>query len=133
MTRELIQAAIDLADTLRRENAALAALDMAAATRLLAEKQAATAAFAAAQAGAASTPDNAGVPRALLEQVAKGLRGQAEENRLLLERAMLVQSRVLGALARAVPQALAVAPRYDRGGSIAGARRPPAVALSARA
>lgn len=133
MTRTLIEAAVALADTLRRENLALAALDMAGAVRLLAEKQAATDRFMAAQGAASATGARLAEDRALLRQVAGALARQASENRLLLERAMLVQSRVLGALAQAVPRALATTQHYTAAGAMRGTRRLPAVALSARA
>ncbi|MBN8889165.1 MAG: hypothetical protein BGP12_07230 [Rhodospirillales bacterium 70-18] len=136
MTNELIAAAVALADTLAQENAALAAVDLAGATALLARKQRDGEAFAAAHARAAALVQ-AGAPpgtqRLLTEAVGARLRDLAAENKRLLERAMRVQGRVIGSLAQAVPRALATSPRYDAGGGIAGAGRPPPVALSARA
>jgi hypothetical protein len=70
--------------------------------------------------------------RGMAEAVGARLGSLAAENRRLLERAMLVQRRVIGAIARAAPRALEAAPRYDAGGGIAGARRPPPVVLAAR-
>lgn len=96
----LITAAIRLADVLQTENAALAALNMPAAARLLPEKLAATDAFAAAQAGVAARR-GAGRGGAELDALARRLRELATENRRLLERAMLVQGRVIATVAKA--------------------------------
>jgi hypothetical protein len=135
--RALIAAAVALADTLSRENAALVALNLPAALVLLAEKQAATEAFTAAHARAAAalakTPGLPAADQELAETVGARLRELAAENKRLLERALRVQGRVMGSIARALPRALATAPRYDAVGGIAGANRPPPVALSARA
>lgn len=135
MTPDLINAAVALADTLTQENKALAALDLPRAVTLLDRKRQATAAFIAAQARAASTATAASArdARPLAEQVAAQLRDLADENKRLLERAITVQGRVIGTLARVVPRALARAPRYNAGGAIADGPRPPPVALSARA
>jgi hypothetical protein len=70
--------------------------------------------------------------RGMAEAVGARLAGLAAENRRLLERALTVQRRVIGALAQAVPRALEAAPRYDAGGGIAGRARPPPVVLAAR-
>jgi hypothetical protein len=95
----LIAAAIRLADVLQTENAALAALNMPAAVRLLPEKLAAADAFAAAQAAAKRCQaDRHG---AELDVVAHRLQSLAAENRRLLERAMLVQGRVIATIAKA--------------------------------
>ncbi len=101
-----------LADLLTRENAALAALDFAAATALLTAKEAAV---AEALAAGALPPDLAPL---------------IAENRRRLEHALQVQRRVLGMMARAVPQA--PAQRYGASGSLAAARSAP-VLVSARA
>lgn len=103
MNSGLIAAAIRLADVLATENAALAALNMPAAARLLPEKLAATDAFAAVQAAAAAATKQRGArrPGAELEAVARRLRELAAENRRLLERAMLVQGRVIATVAKA--------------------------------
>jgi hypothetical protein len=135
MTPDLIEAAVALADVLTQENRALAALDMAKAMTLLEQKQRATLAFVTAQARAASAPASplAAEQRRLAEHAAAQLQDLAEENKRLLEHAITVQGRVIGALARVVPRALARTPRYGAGGAIAGTPRPPPVALSARA
>jgi hypothetical protein len=103
-------AAIQLADTLAAENAALRALDLPGAAALLVQKQAALAAFAAAR--------TCGRPAPALLPTAIRLRELAEENRRLLERAITVQTRVLGVLAGAA-RSVNVAPRYGRSGAYA--------------
>ena len=104
-TSSLIAAAVRLADVLQTENAALAALNMAAAARLLPEKLAAADAFAAAQAGESPSTvakgRQAGRGGIELEAVASRLQALAAENRRLLERAMLVQGRVIATVAKA--------------------------------
>lgn len=97
MSPALITAAVRLADVLQTENAALAALNMTAAARLLPEKLAAADAFAMAQTAATATLPSG--PE--LDAIARRLRELADENRLLLERAMLVQSRVIATVAKA--------------------------------
>ena len=80
-TSSLIAAAARLADVLATENAALAALNMPAAARLLPEKLAATAAFTAAQntsGQGAPGERRAARPGPELEALARRLRGQAE-------------------------------------------------------
>jgi hypothetical protein len=135
MTRELIDAAVALATTLAEENAALEALDLAGAAALLREKDGVTAAFVAAQRRAAERPGGllVGVQRETAEQLGRQLCDLAAENRRLLERAILVQRRVVGAMARAVPKAIGGAGRYGATGAMAVARRPPPVMMSSRA
>ena len=99
MNSGLIAAAVRLADVLATENTALAALNMPAAARLLPEKLAATDAFAAAQAAAAGHGRGGAGPE--LDSLARRLRELATENRRLLERAMLVQDRVIATIAKA--------------------------------
>ncbi len=124
MTPEGMMTAIArLADAVAAENAALRALDLPAAAALLAQKQTAAAALAAARAGAAPSP--------ALRAAAARLQLLAEENRRLLERAIAVQTRVLGVLAGAA-RAANPAPRYGRSGAYA-ARPTAGWALSARA
>ncbi|HTW29400.1 MAG TPA: hypothetical protein VME92_19905 [Acetobacteraceae bacterium] len=128
MNRTLIEAAVALADTLQRENAALEALDLPRATALLPEKTAATARFVALQEAAATAAASPDVARA----VAHRLQRAATENRRLLERAMLVQGRVIETVARAA-RSQAQAPRYGARGTLAADRRAAPLALSARA
>ena len=128
-TSLLIAAAVRLADVLQTENAALAALNMAAAARLLPEKLAAADAFAIAQAGAGAKERQAGRPGVELDAVAQRLQALAAENRRLLERAMLVQGRVIATVAKAArATAERAAPGY---GALHGARNAPRLAACA--
>jgi hypothetical protein len=127
MSRELIAAVNMLAETLAEENAALAALDLPRAASLLADKQRAIADFLAAR----DVQSTAMLP-AMLEPLVQRLQSLSVENRTLLERAIAVQSRVIGVIARAA--APAVAPSgYSAHGTAGHAARPAAFALSARA
>lgn len=120
----LIEAATRLADVLQAENATLVAMDFPAAGRLLEAKRAATAALGAAQAQALFAPP--GMPA-----LAARLTALADDNRRLLERAIVVQRRVLGTVARAAQTALPE-PQYGPGGTLA-ARAAAAMALRANA
>jgi hypothetical protein len=106
----LALAAAQLTEALTAENAALLALDLGAAAALLERKQAAAAAFTEAR--------KKGPPPPRLRPVAERLRDLADENRRLLERAIAVQTRVLGLLAGAA-RANNPAPRYGRSGAYA--------------
>lgn len=136
MTPELIAAAVRLADTITRENAALAALDLTGAAGMLAEKNEAASTLIAAQAiiarrGPIRLP---GWQRGEAEQLAARLRTLAQENKRLLEHAIAVQGRVIGMVARAAAgsDTAQAGPFYGaRGGR--SAARPAAMALSARA
>jgi hypothetical protein len=121
MTHDLNAAAQRLAAVLARENAALAELDLRCAAGMLAEKRQAAAAFAAAQAAT-------GVPPSLA--LARSLGDLAQENRRRLERAIAVQRRIIGIVARAAHSA-SPAPRYGATGAMA-AGRPNPITLSAR-
>ncbi len=132
MTQDLIDAAVALADTLARENRALVEMDLARAVGLLEEKNRATAAFTRAHAGAAAAGLTEAERQRIAERVGGHLRALAVDNKRLLERALMVQKRVVGALAQAAPAALPRAPRYGaRGEFKRGAL--PAVALFTRA
>lgn len=134
LSHALIAAAVALADTLARENAALLSMNLPSAVALLVDKHRDTDAFAAAHARVAAQGGAVEAPlRSMAETVGERLSGLAAENKRLLERALLVQQRVIGSIARAVPRALETAPRYDAAGGIAGAARPPPVALAAQA
>ena len=122
MSDDAVVAATRLVALLARENAALSALDLSEAGRLLPEKRAATEALA--RASAATDKDRG---------VVIGLAGQiltlAADNRVLLERALAVQRRILEIIARAAQPA---AGGYGAGGT---ARRPNQmgpIAISAR-
>jgi hypothetical protein len=132
MIDTLILAGHRLAEALRAENEALAALDLPRAARLAGPKIAASDAFAAAYAAQAK---HGSAPEGPVRQAAALLAGRLDElgreNRRLLERAVALQSRVIetiagAALPRAQPQGYAPAGRGV-------ARQPPALALSARA
>ncbi len=123
-----LAAAEALASTIRSENAALAALDLPVAIRLLAQKRQHGEAFLAAQARSLA----AGLPALPRDRLA-ALADLAADNKRLLERAIKVQGRVIASIARAVPRAIATPmQRYDGGGKVAGAR-PVAMALLAQA
>jgi len=109
MTTSLL-AATRLIQVLTAENASLLALDMPAAAALLDEKLAAARGLA--QAAVARPADAAGL--------ALQLRDLAQQNRALLERAIVVQGRVLDMVARAARQGVAQAGgRYGAGGAAA--------------
>lgn len=127
MTTDFFAAAAVLAETLAEENAALAALDLQRAAAMLPDKQRAAAAFVAVQ-----TTHVVGSHRATAERLVRRLRSLVAENKALLERAIVVQGRVIGVIARAA--APAVAPSgYGARGRTCHAGRPAAYALSERA
>ena len=120
MTKDLITAGTRLAETLETENAALAALDLPRAAGMLADKRSAVAEFDAVRTAAA--------PSEAAQRMARRLQGLAMENKRLLERAIAVQGRVIGVVARAATAATEPAGYGpDRG------RRPAPMAFSARA
>jgi len=132
MTAPLLAAAARLAQVLTAENTALQGLDIPAATALLDEKLAAARGLAAAAAirpAARQTPETA--------RLALQLRDLAQQNRLLLEHAIVVQGRVLDMVAHAARQGVAqTAGRYGAGGVAAldrGNRDRGAMALHMRA
>ena len=129
MTQDVVAATLELTDALEAENAALVALDLAAAGRLLDRKQAATTAFTEAQRVAVAA--RATVDTKALRLAAIRLKAATAENQQLLERAIGVQHRVLGILAQAARTANP-APRYGRSGVYA-ARPAESWALSASA
>jgi hypothetical protein len=127
MSKGMIAASSVLADALAEENAALAALDLPRAASMLADKQRAVAGFLAmrdAQGGA--------MQHAMIEPLARRLQTLSQENRTLLERAIAVQGRVIGVIARAAAPAVASA-GYAARGVTGYATRPMAFALTARA
>jgi hypothetical protein len=71
--------------------------------------------------------------RRLLAVVAARLRELADENKRLLERAVIVQGRVIGAIVRAIPKVTGGVPRYGAGGGFADTARMRPIALSAHA
>ena len=86
-----------LAETLEAENAALAALDLPRAAGMLADKRSAVAEFDAVR--------TAPAPSEAAQRMARRLQGLAMENKRLLERAIAVQGRVIGVIARAATAA----------------------------
>lgn len=133
MTQDLIDAAVALADTLSRENRALAALDLAKAMTLLEEKNRAAASFAAATARVTAEGLSPPERQRVAEQVGAHLRALAADNKRLLERAMMVQKRVIGTIAQAAPAAVArTTARYGARGEMRNGALP-AVALLTRA
>ena len=136
MIQTLIAAATRLADTIEQENAALTALDLPRAAAMVAAKQLAAEEFTAAKTVVeqAGVPPLRGEPRRAMEQALRRLAPLAEANRALLQRAITVQDRVIGVIARAMPRAaMQQAPRYGSHGEMARTGRPPAIAISAHA
>ncbi len=125
MTQDLAEAATVLAEVLEAENAALKRLDFSAAGALVSAKEAAMRRFAADRAGA--TPDADPV----IADVGRRLNGLAAENRTLLERAITVQTRIVGIILQAAAPPAPV-DQYSANGCKCPPRRPPAIALSAR-
>lgn len=128
----MLEAANRLADVLERENAALAALDLAGAAAMLADKEDAVASFA--HAWKCASPPAGDVERCALGTLAARLDAATRDNRSLLERGIEVQRRVLQVIARAVPRALLTqdAACYGAGGVAASPGQPP-LTLSVRA
>ena len=127
---ELLEIARALADLLARENAALAALDFAAATAAAQGKRALAEQFA--QASVRTARDGA-LDRARLAPVAREVAELALENRRLLERAVTVQNRVVASVVRAIPKPRAGGQQYGAQAAHAARRAMAPVALSARA
>ncbi|MDB5415762.1 MAG: hypothetical protein JWR10_4097 [Rubritepida sp.] len=133
MMEAVIAAGERLAEALRAENEALAALDLTRAAAMATRKMQATDAFAAATAAATRTNSRAeGQTRVTAETLANSLADLGKENQKLLETAIVLQSRVIETIAGAA-RPLAAAPGYGRGGR----SRPPvqaaAMALATRA
>ncbi|WP_431284173.1 hypothetical protein ACQW02_05010 [Humitalea sp. 24SJ18S-53] len=133
MMQSLLSCGIRLAEALRAENEALAAMDLAQAATMTDAKMAATDAFAAAwnsarHAGpqAASTPAQAAAA-ALADRLAH----LSAENRRLLEHAIALQARVIETIAgAAMPRG--APPTYGQSGARATMRATSPVALSSR-
>ena len=125
MSEGLADATNMLAEMLTAENAALRALDLPAVAALLARKLQAAEKFVQAH----GTPSAVATPA--LRIAALRLAEEAQQNRRLLERALTVQTRVLGLITGAVRTAGPDSP-YLRSGAYA-ARPLTGWALSARA
>lgn len=128
----VLDAADRLADVLERENAALAALDLAGAAAMLAAKENAAASFARAWDCASPPADEA--ERTALGALAARLDAATRDNQSLLERGIEVQRRILQIVARAVPRALLTqdAACYGASGVASSPGQPP-LTLSLRA
>lgn len=129
MNPNRLQASAALGDVLGQENAALKRLDFAAAAALLPAKESAIANLAAC---AGNEPAEAAPPPSPEDlSAARHLAALAAENRALLERAITVQTRVIGIIASAARQQ--TAPSYAADGRRGPAARTGAVTLSAQA
>lgn len=133
MMDALLAAGQRLAEALRAENEALAALDLPRAAGLASAKMQATDAFAAACAAAAKTGARAEGPmRQSAEDLTTRLQHLGAENRRLLERAIAIQSRVIETIAgAALPRP--TGPGYGAAGRRVPPRQPPAIALARQA
>jgi hypothetical protein len=132
MMQTLILAGQRLAEALRAENEALAALDLSRAATLATGKITAADAFAAAYAAQAKHGGTAAGPvRDAAAILARRLEELGTENRRLLERAVALQSRVIETIAGAALPRTQVQ-GYGPPGRAPTARAP-ALALSARA
>ncbi|TCZ59923.1 hypothetical protein [Roseicella aquatilis] len=133
MIEALIAAGQRLAEALRAENEALAALDLPRAAALAGAKVKATDTFAAAAQAAAKTGARAdGAARSGAADMTARLQHLGEENRRLLQRAIAIQSQVIETIAgAALPRA--AAPGYGAAGRPMPPRRTPALAMATRA
>ena len=126
MMDALLAAGLRLAEALRAENEALAALDLPRAAGLATAKIQASDAFAAAYAAAAKTGAKAQGPlRQTAEDLTARLQLLGAENRRLLERAIAIQSRVIETIAGAALPRNGGAPGYGAPGYHVPGRRPP--------
>ena len=133
MIDALIVAGERLAEALRAENEALAALDLTRAAGIATRKMQASDAFAAATVAATRTQARAqGTERDRAEKLATALGELGRENRRLLEDAIALQSRVIEAIAGAARPYVS-APGYGRGGGLRAPRQAAALAVATRA
>lgn len=133
MMDALIVAGERLAEALRAENEALAALDLTRAAGIATRKMQASDAFAAAT--AAATRGQArpqGAERGRAEKLAAALAELGQENRKLLEDAIALQSRVIEAIAGAARPYVA-APGYGQRGGLRAPGQAAALAVAVRA
>lgn len=122
-----------LAEALRAENEALAALDLGRAAAMATRKVQASDAFAQATAAAARLNARAeGPARAAAERLAQALAALGQENRRLLEQAIALQSRVIETIAQAARPPSGV-PGYGRAGRQRPAPQSAALAVATRA
>lgn len=133
MMDAVIAAGERLAEALRAENEALAALDLTRAAAMATRKMQASDAFAAAT--AAATKVNArvqGETRQAAERLATDLGTLGQQNRKLLEEAIALQSRVIETIATA-SRPLGHAPGYGRQGRNRPGTQAAALAVVTRA
>jgi hypothetical protein len=131
---DIVTAATRLAELLAAENAALSAADIPRAIHLVEAKAEALrtleAMLPAARAGLAQSDEEA---RREMQALGARLAHELAENRRLLERALHVQRRIIGMIARAMPRALAAnAPRYGAKGGIHAQHLRQPIAVSSR-
>lgn len=119
-----ISAARDLCVVLAAENAALEMMDIAGATAWVAQKQRATDALLASRKSAPPAGDAAWLAEG------QRLNVLVQDNKRLLERAMVAQNRVMACIARAVPRAMPQGTRYGASGQAPSMLAPPPIALS---
>lgn len=140
MMHALLTCGLRLAEALRAENEALAAMDLTRAADISASKTAASEAFAAAWASAQkmgmktslAAPGAVASPEATASALADRLAHLSAENRRLLEHAIALQARVIETIAgAALPRANPLT--YGQSGGRPVLRATPAVALSSRA
>jgi hypothetical protein len=122
-----------LSALLEEETALLDSLDLTGAAALLSRKRDAVAALQAAMmTGPVPAGLDAGQATALCESIAR-MAALGEANRVAIERGVALQTRMIQAIATAVPRARAVeAPVYQPDGSKMPARPPEAYAFLSR-
>lgn len=136
MMQALLTCGLRLAEALRAENEALAAMDLTGAADISARKTAASDAFAAAWASVQKTEiaTQGGLSSGAVAatDLADRLARLSAENRRLLEHAISLQAQVIETIAgAALPRAHQAT--YGHGGTRSVLRATPAVALSSRA
>ena len=130
MTDDLAELTDRLSEVLEEETGLLDALDLAAAGGLLARKRDAFAALQGAL--AANGADQVAEPELLRASVLR-MSELAETNRAAIERGLALQTRLIAAIAEAVPRARAAeAPIYQPDGSKVAGRPPEAFAFLSR-
>ncbi len=125
-THPTLDAATALCEVLEQENAALAAMDIVKANGFLEAKTTATDHLMKARRQMAA-PQSAEAEALVLR-----LKTLAQDNKALLERAMIAQNRVMACIARAAPKVIQQAAQYGANGTRPVTRLMPPVAFSAR-
>ena len=127
---ELANLADRLSQVLEEETALLDALDLPAATGLLARKSDAVAALQGALSAGGATREPGMEASEELRESVRRMAEVADANQAAIERGLAVQMRLVEAIAHAVPRARAVeAPVYQQDGSKVAARPPEAYAF----